>query len=117
MGLMDKVKQGAEQALTKAQHGVSQGKAKLDEAQAKRHWDDLLSELGAAVYAHRREGGGPEAVNAALAALDQHRAVHGAPAESHDGQDESVTQTGAPAVEGGCGTVVVPQENQEDAAL
>jgi len=39
MGLMDKVKQGAGQALTKAQQGVNQGKAKLDQAQAKHQWD------------------------------------------------------------------------------
>jgi hypothetical protein len=70
MGLMDKMKEQAAQALTKAQQGVSQGKAKIDEAQAKHQWDGLLRNLGAAVYAEQREGGPSEAVTVALAALD-----------------------------------------------
>ncbi|MGH9106906.1 MAG: hypothetical protein ACRDZX_13965 [Acidimicrobiales bacterium] len=81
MGLMDKVKQQAEQALTKAQQGVNQGKAKIDQAQAKHQWDGLLRDLGAAVYAERREGAPSAAVSAALAALDAHRATQGAPEE------------------------------------
>jgi hypothetical protein len=70
MGLMDKMKEQAAQALNKAQQGVSQGKAKIDEAQAKHQWDALLHRLGAAVYAEQREGGSSDAVTAALAALD-----------------------------------------------
>ena len=70
MGLMDKMKEQAAQALNKAQQGVSQGKAKIDEAQAKHQWDGLLRNLGAAVYAEQREGGSSDAVTAALAALD-----------------------------------------------
>jgi hypothetical protein len=69
---MDKVKQGAGQALTKAQQGVNQGKAKLDQAQAKHQWDGLLRDLGAAVYAEQRQGGPADAVTAALSALDEH---------------------------------------------
>jgi hypothetical protein len=70
MSLMDKMKEGAAQALTKAQQGVSQGRAKIEEAQAKHHWDALLRNLGAAVYAEQREGGSGDAVTAAMAALD-----------------------------------------------
>jgi hypothetical protein len=70
MSLMDKMKEQAAQALTKAQQGVSQGKAKIEEAQAKHQWDGLLRNLGAAVYAEQREGGPSDAVTAALAALD-----------------------------------------------
>jgi len=77
MGLMDKVKKQAEQALTKAQQGVSQGKAKIDQAQAKHQWDALLRNLGAAVYAQEREGGPSDAVQAALVALDEHMTAHG----------------------------------------
>jgi hypothetical protein len=77
MGLLDKVKQGAGQALNKAQEGVSQGKAKLDEVQAKRQWEALLRNLGAAVYAEQRQGGPSDAVAAALGALDEHLATHG----------------------------------------
>ncbi|HUB70987.1 MAG TPA: hypothetical protein VL984_11245, partial [Acidimicrobiales bacterium] len=78
MGLMDKVKQSAEQALSKAQQGVNQGKAKIDSAQARRQWDGLLRNLGAAVYAEQRQGGSSADVATALAALDQHAAEHGA---------------------------------------
>lgn len=77
MGLMDKVKAQAEQAVVKAQQGVAQGQAKLDEAQAKRAGDALLRNLGAAYYAAQRSDGSPEAVTAALAAVDAHVAGHG----------------------------------------
>jgi hypothetical protein len=78
MGLMDKVKQGAGQALNKAQQGVSQGKAKIDQKQAEHQWSGLLRNLGAAYYAQLRQGGPSDAVNSALAALDAHAADHGA---------------------------------------
>lgn len=74
MGLMDKVKQQAEQALSKAQQGVAQGQAKLDEVQAKRHEDQLLRDLGAAYYAAERNGAPQEDVDKALAAVDEHMA-------------------------------------------
>lgn len=77
MGLMDKVKQGAGQALNKAQQGVSQVKAKTDQVQSKHQWDGLLRNLGAAVWAEQREGGPSDAVTAALAALDEHLAANG----------------------------------------
>jgi hypothetical protein len=103
MGLMDKVKQGAGQALTKAQQGVNQGKAKLDQAQAKHQWDGLLRNLGAAVYAEQRQGGPADAVTAALAALDEHATVNGTPDGSVDEADGQVSDPGvedeAPAAE------------------
>jgi hypothetical protein len=77
MGLMDKVKHQAEQALAKAQQGVSQGQAKLDQVQAKRQADALLRNLGAAYYAKERSGGAQDAVDAAMKMLDEHVAVHG----------------------------------------
>lgn len=78
MGLMDKVKQQAGQALVKAQQGVSQGQAKLDQVQAKRQADLLLRDLGAAYYATQRTGGSQDAVDAALRLVDEHVAAHGA---------------------------------------
>lgn len=103
MGLLDKVKQGAGTALNKAQEGVQQGKSKLDHAQAKRQWDGLLEKLGAAVYAQRRQGGPSEAVDAALAALDEHEATHG-PAGGDDDQDVAPT-TGAQVTETSAATM------------
>ena len=77
MGLMDKVKQQAEQALTKAQQGVTQGQAKLDQVQTKRRADALLRNLGAAYYAQVRQGGPVKDVDAAMLALDEHAKLHG----------------------------------------
>lgn len=74
MGLMDKVKSQAEQAVAKAQQGMNQGQAKIDQLQAKRQWDGLLRDLGEAYYAQVRQGGSREAVDSALTALDSHAA-------------------------------------------
>src|SRR5579872_4441455 len=82
MGLMDKVKQQAEQALTKAQQGVAQGQAKLDEVQTKRQGDQLLRDLGAAYYAAERHGGPAEDVTKAMSAVDDHFAAQEATAAS-----------------------------------
>ena len=51
MGLMDKVKAQAEQAVAKGQQAMAQGQAKLDAMQAKKHGDALLRDLGVAYYA------------------------------------------------------------------
>ena len=74
MGLMDKVKMQAEQAKAKAQQGMNQGQAKIDQMQAKRQWDALLRDLGQAYYAQVRQGGSQQAVDSALAALDSQAA-------------------------------------------
>lgn len=94
MGLMDKVKQQAEQALTKAQQGVAQGQAKLDEVQAKRQTDQLLRDLGAAYYAAERQGGPADDVAKALSAVDEHFTAQAA-AESEAAA--SASSAGAPA--------------------
>ena len=78
MGLMDKVKAQAEQAVAKGKQGVAQGQSKLEEIQAKKRADGLLRNLGAAYYAQQRSGGSADAVAAALAAVDQHATEHGA---------------------------------------
>ncbi|HWC35033.1 MAG TPA: hypothetical protein VG650_09405 [Mycobacteriales bacterium] len=75
MGLMDKVKAQAEQAVAKGQQAVAQGQSKIEEVQEKRARDALLHDLGAAYYAAQREGGPQSAVDAALAAVDAHVAA------------------------------------------
>lgn len=77
MGLFDKAKAQAEQAIAKAQQGMVQGQARLDHVQAKRQTDGLLRSLGATYYAQIRQGGSPEAVSSALAALDAFVAEQG----------------------------------------
>jgi hypothetical protein len=77
MGLMDKVKAQAEQAMTKAQQGINQGQAKLDTYQSGRATDSLLRDLGSAFYAFHRQGGSQQALDSALAAVDA--AYAGAP--------------------------------------
>ena len=76
-GFLDKAKQAAQQALDEAKKGIDSGQAKLDEHQAKRETERLLAEVGAAVYAQQRQGGSPDAVTAALAAVDAHVATNG----------------------------------------
>jgi hypothetical protein len=99
---MDKVKQQAEQALAKAQQGVSQGQAKLDQVQVKRQADALLRNLGAAYYAQHRQGRSPDAVAAAMAALDEHVTDHGpidaaASAPTSDGGPQPGTPATGPS--------------------
>jgi hypothetical protein len=53
MGLTDKVKAQASQVAQKTQERAQAGKAKYDQAQASRHADAMLQELGADVYAQR----------------------------------------------------------------
>ena len=102
MGLMDKVKQQAEQALTKAQQGVAQGQAKLDEVQTKRQGDQLLRDLGAAYYAAERHGGPAEDVAQALSAVDAHYAAQEASETSSDtaGAAPPAASAAAPAPSG-----------------
>jgi hypothetical protein len=78
MGLMDKVKAQAEQAVAKGKEGVAQGQAKLDAMQAKKQADALLRDLGAAYYAQKHNGGPADAVTAALAKVTAHEAENGA---------------------------------------
>src|SRR5436190_19497277 len=78
MGLMDKVKAQAEQAVAKGKQGVSQGQAKLDAMQSKKQADALLRDLGAAYYAQQQKGGSADAVAAALAKVVAHEAENGA---------------------------------------
>jgi hypothetical protein len=72
MGFMDKAKQAAMQAKESAQHAAQQGQAKVASVQESRNIGELYKNLGEAVYNAQRRGGDQEAVNAALAALDQH---------------------------------------------
>lgn len=77
MGFMDKAREAAQQATTKAQQGLAQGQAKLDEVQTTRAADGLLRDLGTAFYAEQRSSGSHEAVMTALGAVDAHVAAHG----------------------------------------
>src|SRR5262249_23436145 len=62
MGLMDRVREQAAQVAQRTaqvtQEAALQGKAKLDQAQAKRRADAMFRDLGAAVYAERTGRGG-----------------------------------------------------------
>jgi len=106
MGFMDKAREAAQQATTKAQQGLAQGQAKLDDAQTSRAADGLMRDLGAAFYAEQRNGGSHEAVVAALGAMDAHVAAHGPLGQTGKGSTETVpappqqsqpAQQGAPA--------------------
>lgn len=72
MGFMDKAKQAAMQAKESAQQIAQQGQAKVASVQESRSVGELYKNLGEAVYRAQRQGGDQAAVDAALAALDQH---------------------------------------------
>jgi hypothetical protein len=78
MTLLDKAKVAAEKAAARGKQGVAQGQAKIDAIQTKRKADALLRDLGGAYYAESRHGGGHDAVESALQALDAHEKEHGA---------------------------------------
>src|SRR6266849_7545123 len=84
MGLMDRVKEQAAQLAERTaqvtQEAAQQGKAKLDQAQAKRRADAMFRDLGAAVYAERTERGGTDTadkIERLVAALSEQEAEQG----------------------------------------
>jgi len=88
MALIDKAKEAAEQ-------GLAQVQAKIDDLQARRQYDAVLRDLGAAYYAKKRSGGPADAVKAALAAVDAHLAARTTAATG----GEAGAPTGKPATE------------------
>lgn len=96
MGFLDKARDAAQQAATKAQQGMAQGQAKLGEVQSKRASDGLLRDLGAAFYSEQRQGGSSEAVVGALRAIDTHVAQNGPIDTSSSPDGGGTTSTGAP---------------------
>jgi len=80
MGLLDKVKDAAQNATVAAKDAAAKGQAKLDGAQAKRAADGLLRDLGAAYYATKtgRSTDTTEAdIERLIAALQAHESEHG----------------------------------------
>ncbi len=80
MGFLDKVREQGSALASKAQEGLSQGQAKLDEAQARKKGNDLLAQLGAWDWAtaHGRDGGaGPAEMERLRGELATHEAEHG----------------------------------------
>jgi hypothetical protein len=80
MGLMDKVKAQATVLAQKTQETAMQGKARLDQAQANRHADGLLRNLGALVYAERTNRAAPDTeqkIAQLVAEISAHEAENG----------------------------------------
>jgi hypothetical protein len=80
MGLMDKVKAQATVLAQKTQETAREGKARLDQAQANRHADTLLRNLGALVYAEHTNRGTPDSqdqVAKLIAEISAHEAENG----------------------------------------
>jgi hypothetical protein len=80
MGLLDKVKDAAQNATVAAKDAAAKGQAKLDGAQAKRAADGLLRDLGAAYYATKtgRSTATTDAdIERLVAALQAHESEHG----------------------------------------
>jgi hypothetical protein len=84
MGLVDKWREQAAQVAQRTaqmtQDAAQQGKAKLDQAQAKRRADAMFRDLGAAVYAERTGRGGTDTadkIDRLVTALSQQEAELG----------------------------------------
>jgi hypothetical protein len=80
MGLMDKVKAQATVLAQKTQDTAREGKARLDQAQAARHADVMLRNLGALVYAEQTGRAAPdsaEQVARLVAQIQAHEAENG----------------------------------------
>ena len=60
MPLMDRFREQAAQLAQKTQEAALEGRAMLDQAQARRRADAMFRDLGAAVYAERTGRGGPD---------------------------------------------------------
>jgi hypothetical protein len=84
MGLMDRVREQAavvaQRTAQATQEAAQQGKAKLDQAQAKRRADAMFRDLGAAVYAERTGRGGTDTadkIERLIKALSEQEASQG----------------------------------------
>lgn len=77
MGLLDKVKAQAKEAVEMAQEAGKKGQAKLEEAQAKRKVDALFHDLGAAVYAERSGKPYEADIEALISEISALEAEHG----------------------------------------
>src|SRR5450432_3717489 len=96
MGFLDKAKAQATAAM-------AQGRAKVGAMQSNRSEGELYRALGEATYAAQRRGGGADAVDAAVGALDAHfaqvaqqAAAAPAPAAWQGGGAPAGPPTGAP---------------------
>jgi hypothetical protein len=97
MGFLDKAKEAAEKAKTATQHAAQQGQAKIETMQQSKSEGELLKALGEAVYSEHRQGGGHDAVEAALSALDAHHAAVAAGATPPDASTGAEAPPAAPA--------------------
>jgi hypothetical protein len=84
MGLIDRFRDQAAQVAQRTaqvtQEAAQQGKAKFDQAQAKRRADVMFRDLGAAVYAERTGRGGTDTadkIERLVKALSQQEAEQG----------------------------------------
>jgi hypothetical protein len=81
VGFLDKVKEQGTALAAKAQEGVKQGQAKLDDGQARKKADGQLHDLGAWLWAQkndRDDGQGDAEVSRLLGELSAFEAEHGA---------------------------------------
>jgi hypothetical protein len=119
MGLMDRVRTQATVLAQKTQETARDGRAKLDQVQARRHADAMLRDLGTAVYAERTGRSTPDTdakidkLVADLAAYETEQGVNltdGHPAEtpaSPDGESAGATGDSAGSASDDTGTTQV----------
>ena len=80
MGLMDRMREQANQLAQKTQEAAQEGRARLDQVQARRQADAMFRDLGAAVYAERTGRAapdGPDKIERLIKALSRQEAEQG----------------------------------------
>jgi dihydroxyacetone kinase-like predicted kinase len=80
MGLVDRMREQVNQLAQRTQEAAQEGRAKLDQVQARRQADAMFRDLGAAVYAERtgRAGpDGPDKIERLIKALSRQEASQG----------------------------------------
>jgi hypothetical protein len=96
MGILDRAKEAANQALAATQQAAEKGQTKVTAMQQGRAESQLYSTLGAAFYAEQRHAGPTQAVVDALAALDAHFAEVAAQQQQPGGYQPPTTPPTTP---------------------
>ena len=80
MGLKDQIREQVNQLAQKTQEAAQEGRAKLDQVQARRQADAMFRDLGAAIYTERTGRAapdGPDKIERLIKALSRQEAEQG----------------------------------------
>ena len=113
MAIFDKAKTAANQVRERADRGIRQGRAMINQRQAERERGQLLRQLGEATYAEHRGEATREAVENRLAALDTHVQVAASGRAGTSARARDIMHAGADCI-GEDETVAVAAQRMRD---